>query len=107
MSLTNSILVAVIVLSIVFVCLIMLSLLVRLQSFIFGHFIKNDSSESLKQEIVHNVRPQNEINEVSTGELKLIGIDEKTAAIVMAVLSDELKLSLNEMSFKYVKLINS
>lgn len=106
MSVANSILVALIVMLIVFVCLIALSLLLKLQSFIFGYVDKNKKIQVNKEEVPSN--NTNNINtEVSTGELELIGVDEKTTAIIMAIVSDELKVPLCELQFKSIKLINS
>lgn len=107
MSIGNSILVAIIVMSIVFSCLIALSFLVKLQSFLFGFISPNKKSESQKEQVINSVETRKVNTELSTGELKIIGVDEKTAAIIMAILSDELEISLDELCFKSIKLINS
>ena len=39
----------------------------------------------------------------SSGELKLINVDEKTAALIMAIVSDETKIPLSELIFKSIK----
>ena len=100
MSVANSILVALIVMSIVFVCLIALSFLIKLQSFIFSFIDNNKKNQGIKKEVPNNV-------EVSTGELILTGVDEKTTALIMAIVSDELEIPLCELQFKSIKLINS
>ncbi len=41
----------------------------------------------------------------SQGTLELIGTDEKTAAIVMAIVSDKSGIPLNRLSFKSIKLM--
>jgi len=56
---------------------------------------------------VSNINSFEKKIEKSTGELTLIGVDEKTTAMIMAILSDELKVPLCELQFKYIKLINS
>ena len=43
----------------------------------------------------------------SAGELKLYGTDEKTAAMLMAIVADELKTPLNELRFKSIKEVES
>lgn len=48
-----------------------------------------------------------EENVVGYGELKLFGVDEKTAAMVMAIVSDESKISLAELRFKSIKLLEN
>ncbi len=40
-----------------------------------------------------------------TGELELINTDEKTAAVVMAIVSDKSGIPLNRLSFKSIKLM--
>ena len=107
MSMVNSLLVAIIVMSIVFSCLIVLSFLLKVQSFVFGFIDNNKKNQNIKKKLrVTLIHSENNI-EVSNGELNLIGVDEKTTAMIMAILSDELKISLNELQFKSIKLINS
>lgn len=42
---------------------------------------------------------------ISQGELKLIDVDEKTAALIMAVVSHESGIPLNELDFHSIRLI--
>lgn len=42
---------------------------------------------------------------MNQGELQLIGTDEKTAAIIMAIVSDKSGIPLNRLSFKSIKLM--
>jgi len=104
---SNSLLVALSVMSIVFVCLISLTLLLKLQSFIFGYIKNNKKGQQIKGEVTTNIDSAINNIEKSNGELKLIGVDEKTTALIMAILSDELKIPLYELQFKSIKLINS
>lgn len=46
------------------------------------------------------------IAESAQGELKLLGTDEKTAALIMAVVSDESGIPLSELNFRSIKLID-
>ena len=41
----------------------------------------------------------------SSGELKLLNVDEKTAAMIMAIVSDESHIPLSELCFKSIKAI--
>lgn len=107
MSIGNSLLVALIVMSITFSCLIALCFLVKVQSFVFSFIEKNKKSEQIKEELTNNIDSGDNNVEVSTGELKLIGVDEKTTAMIMAIVSDELKIPLDELQFKFIRLINS
>ncbi len=42
----------------------------------------------------------------STGELKLIDVDEKTAAMIMAIVSHESRIPLSELSFKSIRALD-
>lgn len=39
----------------------------------------------------------------SSGELKLIGVDERTAAMIMAIVCDETDIPLEQLRFKSIK----
>jgi len=111
MSVKDSLLVALIVISIVFCCLIALSLFLKAQSFIFAYIYKNKKTKQLIENIPIEkqgvlVESDLELNniEVSTGELITSGVNEKTTALIMAIVSDELKIPLNELQFKSIKL---
>jgi hypothetical protein len=45
-------------------------------------------------------------NEPSRGGVKLIDVDERTAAIIMAIVSDDSGIPLSELNFKSIKLVN-
>ena len=42
---------------------------------------------------------------MNQGELELVGTDEKTAAVIMAIVSDKSGIPLNRLSFKSIKLV--
>lgn len=44
-------------------------------------------------------------NDVNNGEVDLIGVDEKTAAVIMAIVSQQSEIPLNKLSFKSIKLV--
>jgi hypothetical protein len=46
-----------------------------------------------------------DVSGISAGELKLIGVDEKTAAMIMAIVSHESRIPLSELSFKSIKAV--
>lgn len=41
----------------------------------------------------------------NSGEVELIGVDEKTAAVIMAIVSQQSDIPLNRLSFKSIKLV--
>ncbi len=43
---------------------------------------------------------------LSTGQLKLIGVDEKTAAMIMAIVSHESGITLSELQFISIKALD-
>lgn len=106
MSIAESFLVALIVMSIVFVVLIALSLLVKVQSVIFSSINKSKESENIKGQTINKIDQEQKPVEISTGELKLIGVDERTTAMIMAILSDELKIPLSELQFKTIRALD-
>lgn len=58
--------------------------------------IKKESGIPLKQEDAG----------LSTGQLKLIGVDEKTAAMIMAIVSHESGIPLSELQFISIKALD-
>ena len=110
MSILDSLLVALLVMAIVFIVLIVLMLLVKIQSMIFNLIDKKKDKPSSKIEAQcssdSNSNYIQNVDEVSKGQLDLIGVDEQTAAMIMAIICDELKLPLNELQFKYIKAID-
>ena len=109
MSILDSLLVALLVMAIVFIVLIVLMLLVKIQSVIFNLIDKKIDKPSSKVKALSSSHSNSNYiendAEVAKGELDLIGVDEKTAAMIMAIVCDELKLPLNELQFKYIKAI--
>ena len=99
---------------VVFVALILISICIKLLSFIILYFEKVGKQ---KQDQVHLTNPaadspesQHSLNdgnedEVGYGELKLYNVDEKTAAMIMAIVSDESQIPLSELRFKSIKLL--
>jgi len=110
MSVLDSLLVALLVMAIVFIVLIVLSFLVTIQSKVFNFIDKKNAKPSSKVLIKNNNDcKSNSVQnapEVSQGQLELIGVDEKTAAMIMAIVSDELKVSLSELQFMSIKLLD-
>lgn len=117
MTLADSLMVALFGFTVVFLVLVMLSLLVKLQSLVVGYIMvhkdKLDSSRSKKT--VETYMPveaeaafdAEAVDEGwSAGELKLLGVDEKTAAMIMAIVSHETQIPLSQLQFKMIKAID-
>ena len=105
MSFSKALLVSVFGFAVVFVGLIGLMLIVKIQTYLIGRFSVKQIPEETKSEIkVTNQKEVQETNkpEISSGELTLIGVDEKIAAMIMAIVSDESQIPLSELHFKSI-----
>ncbi len=90
-------------LSIVFVVLISLSLIIKLISIIVRQFKKPES----KTETLPDQTAGQELQTLAyaDGEMKLLDVDEKTAAMIMAIVSDQTEIPLSQLQFKSIRLI--
>jgi len=107
MTFLDSLTVALFGLAVVFVMLTLLSLLVKIQSLVLGYI----GSSGHKPDISAAAGISAEITAAddegwSAGELKLLGVDERTAAMIMAIVSDESQIPLSELRFKMIKAID-
>jgi len=104
MTLLDGAIVSVFGLGTVFVALIVLSGIVSLESKIFSLFSKKvkDSPATAEIDISENASVAN----TSSGQLKLIDVDEQTAAMIMAIVSHESQIPLSELNFKYIRAID-
>jgi len=94
--------------TIVFLVLSILCVMVKLLTVVMG--IKGN-----KKEVTENtgVLPETaskdwdtEVIQASSGELRLKNVDEKTAAIIMAIVSDDSQIPLSELCFKSIAAID-
>ncbi len=107
MSLLDSLLLAIFGISVVFVVLIALIFFIKIQS-----TVVNAISNNGKKEVKEEIKTQEVVKEQAAddagwtaGELKLIGVNEKTAAMIMAIVSDETKIPLSELQFKSIRAV--
>lgn len=120
MTLGDSLMVSLLGLVVVSLVLILLSLLIKVQSLVLGyimvhkHKLDEAATKSIDTRNFAAVEERTAAAEVpealdegwSAGELKLIGVDEKTAAMIMAIVSDESQIPLSELQFKMIKAID-
>jgi Na+-transporting methylmalonyl-CoA/oxaloacetate decarboxylase gamma subunit len=93
-------------LSIVFAVLIVLSLVIKLISLIVSRFMKKNQQTNI--ETKNTIQPAESsalVADFADGELKLIDVDEKTAALIMAIVSDESEIPLSQLRFKSIRLL--
>lgn len=109
MSIFESITVSLFCISLVFVLLACLFFLVRILTGVLGAIDKrkNRNVSASKPYFDEFVEEDDDTvrNDFSSGTLKLHNVDEKTAAMIMAIVSDESKIPLSELCFKSIKAI--
>lgn len=114
MDIVNSLLTSVFGMSVVFAVLVSLILLIYLQSYLLKLFHR--------EKAVSTAEPTSTASPATTAmasptlpsasavvrpELKLYNVDEKTAAMVMAIVCAESDIPANELVFKSIRLIES
>lgn len=104
MSLLEGLQISVIGLGTVFIVLIALSTAVSLESKIFNIFGKRREKHCAVE--VSDDSEKTALADTAAGQLKLIDVDERTAAMIMAIVSDESQIPLSELNFKYIKAID-
>lgn len=110
MGFVDSILVVLFMMAVVFSVLAVLFLIIRVFSLGIGFFYKKAEVEaapvSIKAaEVVAPVVPTGN-GDFSSGKLKLKDVDESSAAMIMAIVSDESGIPLSELCFKSIRLIH-
>ena len=103
MSVIESLPYALFVMAVVFAVLIILCAIIKLFSIIIGSFSKNVQTKPVASPVPQPVFAAAKGPEMSNGELKLYNVDEPTAAMVMAIVSDEAGIPLDELCFKSIK----
>ena len=86
----------------VFVVLVSLSLIIKLISLIVGQFKK---PATVTGEALDQMEQEFQAPACADGELKLIDVDEKTAALIMAIVSDQTEIPLSQLQFKSIRLL--
>lgn len=114
MDIANSLLTSIFGMSVVFAVLVSLIALIYLQSFVLNTLHKRQAAWQATAQVsmtpaadqkahVHPAAPS--LNPATRPELKLYDTDEKTAALVMAIVCAESDLPANELIFKSIRLI--
>jgi len=101
----ESLLVSVFGLAVVFVVLISLSLVIMLQSRLFAA-LKLGKKEAPQKKTEKAEPIEKKDTAFSAGQLKFFDVDEKTAAVIMAIVSHESGIPLSELQFKSIKALD-
>ncbi len=108
MSFADSLWISLLGLAVVFAVLIFLSFFLTILSSVLGFVVKNNNEKNVAgagdTDVPYIVEELD--GECSGGELKLIGVDEPTAAMIMAIISDESQIPLSQLRFKTIKAID-
>ena len=88
-------------------CLVLVVLAV-LMGFIYllSYIVRKFDGKGKKQSAPADESSAPELAPGSSGSIKLNNVDDRTAAMVMAIVADELKTPLNELKFISIKEIN-
>ena len=92
-----------IVITVVFAVLCIICILITISGKIFSSVVK-DEKKPAAPVAAAPAEPVKE-EEFSSGSLRLKGCDEKTAAMIMAIVSDNTGIPLSELIFKSITLI--
>ncbi|NLK73921.1 MAG: hypothetical protein GX288_01350 [Clostridiales bacterium] len=107
MNFIDSVSVGLFIFIVVILVLALLLLIVKLFSYAITLFNGNkskDESHTVQEELPGATVANEE--DFSSGTLKLINVDEATAAMIMAIVSHESGIPLSELCFKSIRLIN-
>ncbi len=111
MTFQESLLAALFCITMVFVVLIMISFAIMIFSFVLGKISTKENPQANKSvpaptKPVEAPKPvAKDLPVFSSGTLKLKDVDEPTAAMIMAIVSDESGIPLSELCFKSIALI--
>ena len=99
-----------VVFGVLFIMYILISLsgkvIERISGVIIGGKKKEEAAPAPVASVKEEAAAQDPGEEFSSGTLKLKGCDEKTAAMIMAIVSDNTGIPLSELVFKSIKLVD-
>ncbi len=107
MDIPKALLVAIVGFVTVIVVLAFIALFIKLIAFIFATIENKNNKKAATSPIVEQntatipTLPETE----SQGELELIGVDEPTAAMLMALVSYKTEIPLNRLAFRSIRLV--
>ena len=91
--------------AIVFAVLFIIFVCIRVFGAVVGSFSKKKDTAPAAPSAAPAAAAVDSGEEFSSGSLKLKGCDEKTAAMIMAIVSDNTGIPLNELIFKSISLV--
>ncbi|MDF2949630.1 MAG: hypothetical protein K0R07_1667 [Sedimentibacter sp.] len=103
MSISESLLIATFCMVIVFAVLISLFAIIRVFSLIL--YVFSNKKQPVPVLLQEEITLEQDEEVFSSGTLKLKNVDEPTAAMIMAIVSDESGIPLSELCFKSIRLV--
>ena len=103
MDIVNSLVTSLFGISVVFAVLVSLIFLIYLQSYVMKIIHPEKKAVPAAAPVEPVQAPAPALVSSVPGKLELVGIDEKTAAMVMAVVCDECGIPANELIFKSIR----
>jgi len=104
MDIINSLFTSLFGISVVFAVLVSLIFLIYLQSYVMKKLHREKPASVAAQPAQPAPAPvAPAVAPAAPGKLELVGIDEKTAAMVMAIVCDESGIPVNELIFKSIR----
>jgi Na+-transporting methylmalonyl-CoA/oxaloacetate decarboxylase gamma subunit len=89
--------------AVVFAVLIILCLIIKIFSFAVGSFAGKEEKKVVAMPVPKPIAMIETGPVLSCGELKLHNVDERTAAMIMAIVADDSGIPLEELCFKSIK----
>lgn len=105
MQISESVLVALFCMVGVFVLLAALAFLIKVFSYVIEMLSKKEGTGTNIERSPEGAQDVLSEGDFSSGNLKLKNVDEPTAAMIMAIVSDESGIPLQELRFKSIKLL--
>lgn len=103
MDIPKAVLVAVVGLFTVVIILAIIALFIKFIAFVFSLFTKKSSEPVKPAAPAVNTKSAVPVAKTLRGEVKLIDVDEETAAVVMALVSHNSGIPLDRLDFKSIK----
>lgn len=107
MSVSESVVVALFTVFLVFMVLAVLYAMIMVLSVLLRKITGKEAAAENTGYMAQPSDKEPDVNVIhsSSGELRLINVDEKTAAMIMAIVSDESRIPLSELCFKSIKAV--
>ncbi len=105
MSVGESVVVGLFIIALVFAVLVILYAMIMILAAVLRPKAGKKAVENNRDLAAVATSMDMDVVQTSSGAVKLRGVDERTAAMVMAIVSDESHISLSELRFKSIRAV--